>query len=98
MVQAVNRWVLLAGLVAAAGFAGAARADDDVKAELLKLNTVTGDEAQSARVVQLVKNGEAGKKAVAEARKMMEAAKGMKAPFNFNAGQILGRAAMFLKE
>src|SRR6516162_1796263 len=104
MVQAVTRWVLVA---VAAGFAVTARADDkkpadappgDVKAELLKLNDVTGDEAQQARVVQLVKNKEAGKKAVAEARKMMEAAKGEKAPFNFTACQIVARAAMALRD
>jgi tetratricopeptide (TPR) repeat protein len=95
MVQAVSRWVLGVGLVAAVGLS--ARADDP-KAELLKLNSVTGDEAQTARVIQLAKNKDAGKKLVAEAKKMMEAAKGMKSPFNFTACQILGRTATVLRD
>ena len=97
---------LLAGLVLlSGGFAGrsvaqkeAAKADEALRAELLKLNTVTGEDAQTARLRQLVKDKVKGKASVAEAAAMMRGKKGKDAPFNLNASLILGRAALLLRE
>src|SRR5205823_3073064 len=62
------------------------KADDkggEFKDELLKLNTVTGEDAQRARLVQFVKDKEKAKKMLAEAAKMMKAAGAKDKPFNF---------------
>ncbi|MBY0513421.1 MAG: tetratricopeptide repeat protein [Gemmataceae bacterium] len=95
------------GLVAVIGFAAAqddpkpkpkAEAKgDDLRAELLKLNRVTGDDAQRAAMLKFVKDKPRAKAAVAEAVKMSRAAKGEK-PFNFNACWVLARTAHLLKE
>src|SRR2546423_1284509 len=90
--------VLLAG-----GFAGRAddkkpaKADEALRAELLKLNTVTGEDAQTARLRALVKDKAKGKAAVAEAAAMLREAK-KDPPFNLNASLILGRAAVVLRD
>src|SRR5437762_1718638 len=100
-----TRWVLgaVAVGVALAAAAPAGRADDPkpkadakdepaLKEELLKLNKVTGDDAQRAAVLRLAKDKAKGKKAVAEAMRMAKAAKG-DPPFNYNACLILARTA-----
>lgn len=76
----------------------ALRADDTLKDELLKLNQVTGEDAQKAKLVQFVKDKEKAKQGVAEALKMMKGAEGADKPFNFNACMILARAGHFLKQ
>src|SRR5207244_1568531 len=70
----------------------------DIKTELMKLNTVTGDDAQRTRLIQFVKDKEWAKKAVSEGAKMMKAAGAKEKPFNFNACMILAKASHFLKE
>jgi tetratricopeptide (TPR) repeat protein len=112
MVQA-TRWVtrfaaVALGVVTLAGVApgrddepkpkAAAKDDDPVRAELLKLNRLSGDDAQKAALLKLVKDKAKAKKAVAEAVKMSKAAKGGEKPFNFNASWILARAAHVVKE
>jgi tetratricopeptide (TPR) repeat protein len=97
--------LLAAGLVVlAGGYAGRAdddkkpaKADEALRAELLKLNTVTGEDAQTARLRALVKDKAKGKAAVAEAAAMLRDAKG-DPPFNLNASLVLGRAAILLHD
>lgn len=107
MVKAIQQWSRIGCVALGLGvFAGAAfgqdddpkpKTDDALKAELLKLNRVTGDDAQRAAMLKLVKDKSKAKKAVAEAQKMSRAAKGEK-PFNFNACLILARTAHIIKE
>ena len=81
---------------------GGARADDEKvdpeREALLKLNTVTGEDAQKAKLLALVKDKDKAKKAVALAVKMNKEAKGKEKPFNFNATIMLARTAYFVKE
>src|SRR5262245_25611598 len=98
------RWprigALLTGLVfLVAGNAG--RADDKenpLREELLKLNGVGTEEAQIAKLRELVKNREKAKTAIAEAVKMMKEAKEAEKPFNYNGSLILAKAAHYLRE
>jgi len=59
---------------------------------------VTGEDAQLARLRQLVKDKAKGKASVAEAAAMTRGKKGKDAPFNLNASLILGRAAILLRD
>lgn len=72
--------------------------ENPLREELLKLNSVTGDKAQRAKLVSLVKDKENAKKLVAEASKMLKEAKGKENPFNFNGGLIVARLAHFTKQ
>lgn len=96
--------LLLAGLVLLAGGSGgraddkkAAKADETLRAELLKLNTVTGEDAQLARARALVKDKAKGKAAVAEAAAMIREAK-KDPPLNLTASALLGRVAVALRD
>lgn len=76
-----------------------AESGDAIKDELLKLNRVTGEDAQKTTLIALVKDKAAAKKKVAIAVKMQKDAKTPKErPFNFTASIILGRVAHFTKE
>lgn len=108
MAKADVRWVLRAAAVAVAlgvigSYSGVSlgradeKGDEAIKESLLKLNRVSGEDAQLAKVRELVKDKEKGKRAVAVAAKMMKAAEKEK-PFNYNGSWILGRSAHFLKE
>jgi tetratricopeptide (TPR) repeat protein len=102
------KWVLRA--FAAISFAillngSALHADDEKKdeknplrEELLKLNSVTGDDAQLTKLRALVKDKEKAKKLVAEASKMMKEAKGKENPFNFNGAFLVARLAHINKD
>jgi tetratricopeptide (TPR) repeat protein len=97
------RWqragALLAGLVLLAG--GAGRADDKenpLREQLLKLNGIATEEAQTAKLRELVKDKAKGKAAVAEAVKMMKEAKEGDKPFNYNGTLILAKAAHYLRD
>jgi len=94
--------VLAAGLILLAGGRGLLRADEEknpLRAELLKLNSVATEEAQTAKLRSLVKDREKAKKAVAEAAKMMKEAKDKdEKPFNINGTLIIGRAAHIIKD
>lgn len=98
----VRRAVLLAVAVGFAALAGGpARAADDnkeLREELLKLNSVTGEEAQKTKLRALAKDKEKSKKLVAEAGKMLKEAKGKDNPFNFNGGLMIARLAHFNKQ
>jgi tetratricopeptide (TPR) repeat protein len=93
--------LLVAGLFFLAGGTGSARQDekkeDPLRASLLKLNGVATEEAQTARLRELVKDKAKAKKAVAEAVKMMKEAKDEK-PFNYNGSLILGKAAHYIRD
>lgn len=78
--------------------ADGAKDDDSLKEELLKLNRVTGEDAQKARLVEFVKDKPRAKKGVALAVKMMKAAPEKDKPLNFNACILLAKAGHFLKE
>jgi tetratricopeptide (TPR) repeat protein len=101
------KWVsrALAAVALAALLGGAVRAADDEKKgegalreELLKLNSVTGDDAIKDRLVALAKDKEKAKKLVAEAGKMVKEAKGKEYPFKFNAALMVARLAHFTKQ
>ncbi|QJW92802.1 tetratricopeptide repeat protein [Frigoriglobus tundricola] len=105
MVTASGRWTLRA--VAALGLgllltgATVAAKDDEknpLREELLKLNSITGEEAQRTRLVALAKDKEKAKKLVAEAGKMLKEAKGKESPFNYNSTSMLARLALFNKQ
>ncbi len=100
----VRRAVLV---IAAFAFAvlinGQTRAADDEKkdplrAELLKLNSVTGDDAQRTKLIALTKDKDKAKKLVTEAGKMLKESKGKENPFNFNGGMMVARLAHFNKQ
>jgi tetratricopeptide (TPR) repeat protein len=94
---AVGLAVLAGGPAGRADDKKPAKADEALRAELLKLNTVTGEDAQTARLRALVKDRAKGKTSVAEAAAMLREAKG-DPPFNLNASLILGRAAILLRD
>jgi len=77
-----------------------AESDNDTKAELLKLNSLTGVEAMQTRLTELIKEKEQSKKLVAMAVEMAKDAKTKEqaAPFNYNASLILAKTAHSLKE
>jgi hypothetical protein len=72
-------WALLAVGIAVV-LHGAGRADDEKKdplrEELLKLNSITGEDAQRDKLRALVKDKEKAKKLALEAGKMYKEAKG----------------------
>ncbi len=105
MVTAGMRWALRA--LATIGFAvllngSVLRGDDEKKdplrEELLKLNSVTGDDAQRDKLIALTKNKENAKKLVLEAGKMVKEAKGKEHPFNYNGSLLIARLAHFNKQ
>lgn len=92
---------LVAAVVVVASIGGRSRAADDnkdLREELLKLNSVSGEDAQRAKLRALAKDKEKSKKLVAEAGKMLKEAKGKDNPFNFNGGMIVARLAHFNKQ
>jgi tetratricopeptide (TPR) repeat protein len=95
----------VAAALAGGPLAGAARADDKaetkdekaaenpLRAELLKLNAVTGEEAQRAKLIALARDKEKAKKLVAEAGKMLKEAQGKENPFKYNGALIVAKLA-----
>src|SRR5262245_15448934 len=105
MMKAGVRWALRALLavgiaVVLNGSANRAAEDDKnpLREELLKLNSVTGDDAQKDKLRALVKDKEKAKKLAQEAGKMLKEAKGKENPFNYNGGLIVARLAHFSKQ
>jgi tetratricopeptide (TPR) repeat protein len=105
MVKAGMRWVLRAGAVLCVAVllnGAVGRADDEKKdplrEELLKLNSITGEEAQRTKLIALAKDKEKAKKLVAEAGKMIKEAKGKENPFNYNGALMVARLAHFVKQ
>ena len=93
----------------AAGFSGRAddaksaaskaqATDEGLKEQLLKLNRVDTEEAQTAKLRDLVKDKDRAKKAVTLAARMQKAEKGRDKPFDFGASIILARAAHIVKD
>lgn len=75
------------------------RADDNpLRDELLKLNSVTGDDAVRDKLRALAKDKAKAKKLVAEAAAMVKDAKGKDNPFKYNGAVIVARLAHFTKE
>ncbi len=106
MTTAGVRWALQA--LAAVGVAGllhgvVGRADDEknpLREEVLKLNSVTGDDALNDKYRALKKDKEKAKKLVAEAGKMLKEAKEKEKenPFNYNGGLLVAKLAQFTKQ
>jgi tetratricopeptide (TPR) repeat protein len=69
-----------------------------LREELLKLNSVTGDEAVSKKLVSLAKDKDKAKKLVVEAGKMLKESKGKENPFNYNGALMVARLAHFTKQ
>lgn len=94
------RWALL--LVAVVALIGSrARAQDEknpLREELLKLNSVTGEDAQRNKLRGLVKDREKAKKLAVEAGKMWKEAKDKDKPFNANGALIIARMAHIVKQ
>jgi tetratricopeptide (TPR) repeat protein len=77
---------------------GNSRADDNpLRDELLKLNSVTGDDAVREKLRALAKDKAKAKKLVAEAAAMVKEAKGDN-PFKYNGAVVVARLAHFTKE
>lgn len=103
MATAKVRWAQRA--LAVIGFAvllsgNVGRADEEknpLREELLKLNSVTGDDAQRTKLLALIKDKEKAKKLAAEAGKMLKESKGKENPFNYNGALIVARLAHFSK-
>lgn len=102
---AVGALALLLG--GAAGRADDEKTDDKkqekkggnaLRQELLKLNSVTGEDAIKDKLVSLAKDKEKAKKLVAEAGRMVKEAKGKENPFNFNGALMVARLAHFTKQ
>lgn len=74
------------------------KGDDSLREQLLKLNSVTGDDAVKDKLVALAKDKEKAKKLVAEAGRMAKEAKGKENPFKFNGALIVARLAHFTKQ
>jgi tetratricopeptide (TPR) repeat protein len=91
--------LLAAGLaVALAAPAARGRDEDALKAELLKLNSLKGEEAELKALRALIKDREKAKKAVALGTKLQKGAKDGDKPFNFAGAYVLGRAAHAVKD
>ena len=94
--------VLAVGLLLPAGIG---RADDkpaekagDDRAELLKLNSYTGDDAMQAKLTEMIKDKDRSRQLVVVAADMARDAKGKAPPFNYNACLILAKTAHNLKQ
>lgn len=112
MIQTGTRWALGAFAAVAVTLLvsnSAVRAQDDkteekkaeknpLREELLKLNSVTGDDAQKDKLLALVKDKEKAKKLVAEAGKMLKESKDKTNPFNYNGALLVARLAHFNKQ
>ncbi|HEV3143293.1 MAG TPA: tetratricopeptide repeat protein [Gemmataceae bacterium] len=87
-----------AALLAAVALRGHARAADDddaLQKRILKMNSITGNDAIRAQMLELVKDKAAAKKLLQVADAM---AKEKKDKIQYNAAYILGRVALHLKE
>jgi len=81
--------------------ATAAGRDDEknpLREELLKLNSITGEDAQRDKLVALSKDKDKAKKLVTEAGKVLKEAKGKESPFNYNSTAMIARLALFNKQ
>ncbi|MBY0460855.1 MAG: tetratricopeptide repeat protein [Gemmataceae bacterium] len=71
--------------------------ENPIRDELLKFNSVTGEDAQRVKLLALVRDKEKAKKFAAEAGKMLKEAKGKDSPFNYNGTLMVARLAHFVK-
>ena len=94
MDRALFRPLVAAALLVAAG--PAAAADDPLREQALKLNQVTGTNAMTNRLRELLKDEAGTKKLLAAAVKMVKDEK--PPPLNYNACYVLAKAAQALKD
>jgi tetratricopeptide (TPR) repeat protein len=83
----------VAALVVAAAHGPAA--DDPLRKQALRLNDITGQDAISGKILELIKDKDEVKKLVAAAAGM---AKEKEQPFNYNGAYILAKAAYVTKD
>jgi tetratricopeptide (TPR) repeat protein len=93
----MGRIQLIFGLAAVALVVAASRgpAEDSVRKQVLQLNDITGKDAITGKILELIKDKPAVKKMVAEAAAM---AKEKDQPFNFNGAYILAKASYATKD
>ncbi|HEY1378486.1 MAG TPA: tetratricopeptide repeat protein [Gemmataceae bacterium] len=95
----MGRTRILIGWAAAALLAAAARGpaagDDGLRQKALQLNDITGKDAITGKILELIKDKPELKKLIAEAGKM---AKDKDQPFNYNGAYILAKAAYVSKD
>jgi tetratricopeptide (TPR) repeat protein len=86
-------WAGAVCLVAASR--GPAAGDDGLRQKALKLNDITGKDAISGKILELIKDKSELKKLISEASKM---AKEKDQPFNYNGAYILAKASQVAKD
>lgn len=94
------RWavrLVAVALLLAATLTSRADEKNPLREELLKLNSVTGEEAQQKKLRALIKDREKAKQLVAEAGKMLKEPKG-KENFKYNGALIVARMAHIVKQ
>jgi tetratricopeptide (TPR) repeat protein len=92
-IRQVGIWAIAVLLVAAAR--GPAAGDDGLRQRALKLNDITGKDAITGKILELVKDKPELKKLISEATKM---AKENAQPFNYNGAYILAKASQVSKD
>lgn len=97
MMKAGSGWFVAAVIVLGGVQARADDKADNLGDELLKLNRVTGEDAQKTKLLQFIKDKARARKGVIGAVRMMKAATDEK-PFNFNGALILAKAAHVVRE
>src|SRR5947209_5899445 len=86
-------WASAVLLLAAAR--GPAAGDDGLRQKALRLNDITGKDAISGKILELVKDKSELKKLISEASKI---AKEKEQPFNYNGAYILAKASQVAKD
>jgi tetratricopeptide (TPR) repeat protein len=92
-IRHIGVWAGAIVLVAAAR--GPAAGDDGLRQKALKLNDITGKDAITGKILELVKDKPDLKKLISEATKM---AKEKDQPFNYNGAYILAKASQVTKD
>jgi tetratricopeptide (TPR) repeat protein len=92
---ATRKGLTWAAAILFVGAAGRAAAAEGLRDKALKLNDITGKDAITGKILELVKDKAELKKLVGEATKM---AKEKDQPFNYNGAYILARATQATKE
>ena len=71
--------------------------DEELKAQILKLNAITDDDTATARLRELLKDKDAARR-IAKLAQAMLSEDGKKKPLKYNAALICGKLAQFTKE
>lgn len=88
-------WAIAFAAIAIAANLGYAAGDDALRKKALQLNNITGKDAMTGKILELLKDKPALKQLIEEAAKM---AKEKEQPFNFNGAFVLAKAAFATKD